>query len=239
MWPLESAVGEPLCVVVGAGPGNGAALGRRFARAGRRVALLARDVGRLESLAAEIPGSAAIGCDATDPDSIAQAFARIAALGLVDTLIYNAGNYVLGSVRDTDPGVLETAFAINCTGCLRSVQHVLPAMIERAAGAIVVIGATASRRGAAHTLPFATAKAGQRIMAESMARTLGPLGIHVAYVVIDGAIDTPVMRALLPTQADDFFLRADDIAEAVFQLTQQARSAWSFELDLRPYTEHW
>ena len=227
---------DKLCAIVGAGPGNGAAFARRFADAGYRVALLARDRQRLETLAHGIPGAVAVPCDVTDEVAIAQAFAP---LGSVDTLIYNAGNFVLGTVHDTRPQVLDDAFAVNCTGCLLAVQRVMPGMLARGSGTIIVIGATASRRGGAGALPFATAKAGQRVMAESMARALGPLGIHVAYVTVDGVIDTPDTRLLFSTQPDEFFLHADAIARTVFHLAEQSRAAWTFELELRPFGERW
>jgi short-subunit dehydrogenase len=230
---------QPLCVIVGAGPGNGLALGKCFAASGYRVALLARDAARLTQLASTIPGSTPIPCDASDSTSIEQAFARVADLGSVRTLIYNAGNFVVGSVRDTDPATLEAAFRLNCSGCLACVQRVLPGMLERGQGTIVITGATASRRGAAGALPFATAKAAQRVMAESMARALGPLGIHVAYVVIDGVIDTPHARGFFAQKPDEFFMRADEIAQAILHLVEQGRSAWSFEIDLRPFGERW
>ena len=112
-------------------------------------------------------------------------------------------------------------------------------MKERGQGAIVVIGATASLRGGARTTGFASAKAAQRSLAQSMARGLGPAGIHVSYVVIDGVIDLERTRSRMPDRPDNFFLKPDAIAEAVYQLTEQDSSAWSFEVDLRPYAEKW
>lgn len=228
-----------VCAIVGAGPGNGAAMARHFASAGYRVALLARGRHRLESLASTIAGAVAVPCDVTDEVAIARAFAQVSELGRLDTLIYNAGNFVLGTVHDTRPQALEGAFALNCTGCLLAVQRALPGMLARGSGTIIVIGATASRRGSAGALPFATAKAGQRVMAESMARALGPLGIHVAYVTVDGVIDTPDTRLLFSTQPDEFFLQADAVARTVLHLAEQPRSAWTFELELRPFGERW
>jgi NADP-dependent 3-hydroxy acid dehydrogenase YdfG len=230
---------QEICAIVGAGPGNGAALARRFAKDDYRVALLARDETRLRALAQTIPNSAPVVCDATREASIAAAFASVAELGSVRTLIYNAGNFVLGSVDDTDPATLEAAMRLNCSGCLAAVQEVLPGMRERGHGEIVVIGATASLRGSVGALPFATAKAGQRVMVQAMARALWPRGIHVVYVVIDGVIDMPTTRGLFTDKPDTFFMRPDAIADAVAHLVQQDRSAWTFELDLRPYAECW
>jgi NAD(P)-dependent dehydrogenase (short-subunit alcohol dehydrogenase family) len=112
-------------------------------------------------------------------------------------------------------------------------------MKARGRGVIVVIGATASLRGGARTTGFASAKAAQRSLAQSMARDLGPVGIHVSYVVIDGVIDLERTRSRMPDRPDDFFLQPDAIAETVYQLTEQDSSAWSFEVDLRPYAEKW
>jgi NADP-dependent 3-hydroxy acid dehydrogenase YdfG len=226
--------------VVGAGPGNGAAFARRFAAEGYQVALLARNEARLKSLAEEVPGSLAVPCDVASSASVASAFAHVlAALGPVDTLIYNAGNYVMGGVSETDAACLEQCFRVNAVGCLNAVRQVVEGMRARGRGEIVVIGATASRRGAAGSLPFAAAKAGQRVMVESMARELSPRGIHVSYVVIDAAIDSPLMRKVFPSRTEESFAKADDIAASVAHLVQQPRSAWTFELDLRPYLESW
>jgi NADP-dependent 3-hydroxy acid dehydrogenase YdfG len=225
---------------VGAGPGNGAALARRFAERGDRVALVARDEQRLRAIAREIPRTIAVRGDVTDERSLAAAFAEIgAALGPVDTLVYNAGNFVPGSIEETNVETLEGAFRVNCSGCLRAVQHVLPGMLERGCGTIVIVGATASRRGAAMALPFAAAKSGQRAMAESMARALGPRGIHVAYVVVDGVVDTEATRAFFADRPDSFFMKPDAVANAIADVARQERSAWTFELDLRPFEERW
>lgn len=229
-----------VCAVVGAGPGNGAAFARRFAADGYRVALLARNEARLQGLADEVEGSLAVSCDVSSSASLASAFERIVTeLGPVDTLIYNAGNYVLGGVNETDAACLEQCFRVNAVGCLSAVRQVVKGMRERARGEIVVIGATASRRGAAGGLAFAAAKAGQRVMVESMARELSPQGIHVSYVVVDAIIDSPLMRKVFPSRTAETFARADDIASSVAHLVQQPRSAWTFELDLRPYLETW
>ena len=106
-------------------------------------------------------------------------------------------------------------------------------------GSIIVIGATASLKGAADFVAFASAKAAQRSLTQSLARKLGPEGIHVAYVIIDAMVDMPASRAMVPDAPDSFFARPDDIAESVFFLARQPRSAWTFELDLRPFAERW
>jgi NAD(P)-dependent dehydrogenase (short-subunit alcohol dehydrogenase family) len=230
---------DKVCVIVGAGPGNGRALLERFAREGYQVAVMARDRMRLEALARAVPGSLALACDVTRLESIDAAFAQVAReLGPVDTLLYNAGSYVRGGV-DTELARLEECLRVNTLGCLATVQQVVPAMRKRGGGAIVVVGASASRRGLSGVLPFATAKGGQRLMVEALARELGPQGIHVAYLVIDAVIDSPLMRALFPCRSADGFARPEHIASAVAQLVAQPRSTWTFELDLRPHVEKW
>lgn len=231
---------QRVCAIVGAGPGNGKAFAERFTRDGFRVALLARNESRLRTLARDIPGSVAVGCDVTSGDSVTAAFNYVEReLGPVDTLIYNAGNYVRGGVQDTDPQRLEECFRVNAVGCLRAVQHVVPGMKKRSSGAIVVIGATASRRGAKGVLPFAAGKGGQRLMVEAMARELSPQGIHVSYVVIDAVIDSLLMRTIFPCRSAAGFAQPDHIASALAQLVAQPSSAWTFELDLRPHVEKW
>ena len=134
---------------------------------------------------------------------------------------------------------MEQAWRVNVLGCLTASQSVVPGMIEGGGGAVVVIGATASWRGGARATAFASAKAAQRSLAQSLARHLGPQGVHVGYVIIDGVIDIPRTRARLADKPDEFFLKPSDIAESVYHLARQPRSAWTFELDLRPFGERW
>jgi NAD(P)-dependent dehydrogenase (short-subunit alcohol dehydrogenase family) len=231
---------KPVCVIVGAGPGNGAAFARRFAIAGHQVALLARDPTGLAKLIAEVPGARAYPCDATDAVQVEAAFERIRAeLGPVAVLIYNASTRDFGDLDHTDPETFERAWRVNALGCLLAVRVAVGDMRQGGAGSIVVIGATASLKGAAGFVAFAAAKAAQRSLAQSLARQLGPEGIHVAHVVIDAVVDMPASRAMLPDRPDDFFARPVDIADSVYFLTQQPRSAWTFELDLRPFGETW
>lgn len=230
----------PLCAIVGAGPGNGAAFARKFAQEGYAVALLARHTERLDGLAQELPRARAIACDVSDPLSIERAFAAIhEEFGPTDALIYNAGKGVWGSVEEVSAEDFESAWRINAFGAFIAARQVIPRMKVAGHGAIVFIGATASRRGGAKTAAFAAAKAAQRSLAESLARSLGPLGIHVALVVIDGAIDSLQARRNLPEKPDSFFLQPSAIAETVYFLTQQKKSAWTFELEVRPFAENW
>jgi len=230
----------PVCVIVGAGPGNGAAFARAFSRAGYKVALLARGRESLDALAAEIAGTRAYVYDAGSPEAAEQAFARIRTeLGPPRTLIYNASTRDFADIDGTDPAGLEHAWRVNALGLLLAAKQVIPDMRAAGEGSIVVIGATASLKGAAGFVAFASAKAAQRSLAQSLARKLGPEGIHVSYVIIDAIVDTPASRATAPDAPDGFFARPDDIAESVFFLARQPRSAWTFELDLRPFGEHW
>ena len=202
--------------------------------------MLARNLAYLETLAKEIPGSVAMECDVRDPGAIQQVFARIHEdIGTVDTLIYNAGAGEWASIMDTSLEGMESSWATNTLGLVACAQEVIPSMTENGEGNIMVIGATASLRGGAQSTAFASAKAAQRSVAQSMARDLGPKGIHVGYFIIDGIIDIERTRERFPDRADDFFMQPDAIADSVYALTQQDRSAWAFEIDLRPYGEKW
>lgn len=230
----------PVCVIVGAGPGNGAAFARQFSRAGYKVALLARGAAGLDVMAKEIAGTRAYVYDATDGGDAARVFARIREeLGPPQTLIYNASTREFGDVDATTPEAFERAWRVNAYGCLLAAHQVIPDMRAAGSGSLIVIGATASLKGAADFAAFASAKAAQRSLAQSLARKLGPEGIHVAYVIIDAVVDMPASRAMVPDAPDSFFARPDDIAESVFFLARQPRSAWTFELDLRPFGESW
>jgi len=227
-------------VITGVGAGNGASFSRRFTQEGYRVVMLARNLAYLETLAKEIPGSVAMECDVRDPGAIQQVFARIHEdIGTVDTLIYNAGAGEWASIMDTSLEGMESSWATNTLGLVACAQEVIPSMTENGEGNIMVIGATASLRGGAQSTAFASAKAAQRSVAQSMARDLGPKGIHVGYLIIDGIIDIERTRERFPDRADDFFMQPDAIADSVYALTQQDRSAWAFEIDLRPYGEKW
>lgn len=228
-----------VCVIAGVGPGNGLSLGKRFAAAGYGVVLLARSESRLKTVAEQVPGSSAIVCDVTDESAVTDAFRDIGSrFGEVDTFIYNAGAGIFGSVEEIDSVSFETAWRVNALGCFLCCRQVIPAM-KKNGGNIVVIGATASKRGGARFAAFASAKAAQYNFAQSIARHLGPQGVHVSYIVIDGVIDIPRTRERFPDRDDSFFLKPDDIAETVYQVTQQSPSAWTFEVDLRPAAEKW
>lgn len=225
-------------MVSGVGPGNGAAFSRRFSAAGYRVAMLARSKDRLEALESEIPGTRGYAVDVTSESAVRDGFARIRReLGPIDVLVHNAGSGSFSAFMDTSPAALEGSFRTNALGLLLCGQEAARDMLVRSRGSIIVIGATASLRGGAGFAGFAPGKAAQRILAQSMARSLGPQGIHVAYVIVDGVIDIPNTRKLFAGKSDDFFLAPDHIADTVLHLVDQAPSAWTFEIDLRPFGE--
>ena len=229
-----------VCVVAGVGPGNGDSCCRRFAAEGYSIVMLARNADYLASLSAQLPGSLPIACDVRDPEAIETAFDRIRGeAGEVDVLIYNAGSGEWNSVEETTIEGMESSWRTNTLGLLVASQQVILPMKARASGSIVVIGATASLRGGANSTAFASAKSAQRSLAQSMARRLGPTGIHVSYVIVDGIIELERTRAARPDIPDEYYLQPDDIAQSVYDLTCQHRSAWTFELDLRPFGEKW
>jgi NAD(P)-dependent dehydrogenase (short-subunit alcohol dehydrogenase family) len=236
----QSKPGKRVCAVVGVGPGNGAAFARRFAAEGYVVALLARGTSFTSELAGQLPGARPYACDVSDAESVARAFEAIRAdLGEVEILVYNAGSGVWGTVEDISAADFETSFRVNALGALLTAKQVIPAMKRAARGNIVFVGATASRRGAARTAAFAPAKAAQRSLAESMARHLWPAGVHVSLIVVDGVVDLPRTRAAMQDKPDAFFVKPDDVAEVAFRLTEQRPSAWSFEVEARPFGESW
>jgi len=229
-----------VCVVAGVGPGNGASFARRFAMEGFALALLARRTGFARDLASELPDARSYECDVADASSVARTFNLIRRdLGEIDVLIYNAGSGVWGTIEDVSATDFENAWRVNALGGFHCAKQVISAMKQAGKGTIVFIGATASRRGGPKSAAFASAKGAQRILAESMARHLWPAGVHVALVIVDGVIDLPSTRAKMTGKPDAFFVKSDDVAESVFRLTQQKRSAWSFELEVRPFGESW
>ncbi len=225
----------PVCAVVGIGPKNGAAFARRFAKEGYRVAMMSRRIDLSTALAEELDDARAYTCDVTSPTEVGSAFGQVKAdLGDVDVLIYNAGSGVWGNIEELLPGDFEMSWKTNALGLFLCAKQVIPAMKTKQAGAIVVIGATASLRGKPFTTAFAPAKAAQRSLAQAMARHLNPLGVHVSLMIIDGSIGHAGEIRGEPTQLDP-----NDIATSAFFLATQPRSAWTFELDLRPSQENW
>jgi NAD(P)-dependent dehydrogenase (short-subunit alcohol dehydrogenase family) len=224
-------------LIVGAGPGLGAALARRFTAAGMTVAVARRQADQLRALAAEIDGHA-FACDATDADAVAALFEEVvAALGPPDLVVYNSGAFRPGSVLEIEARDFETCWRVGCLGGFLVGQQAARVMAERGHGSIIFTGATASLRGGANFANLAVGKFGLRALTQSLARELGPRGVHVAHVIIDGQIRSERYAQLEKERPADAFLDPAAIAEAYYQLHRQPRSAWTQELDLRPWVE--
>ena len=229
-----------VCAVVGVGPGNGEALARRFSADGYAVALLARRTDLSARLAEELPRARAYACDAAEAKSVKAAFERIRAdIGEVDVLLFNAGSGVWGTIEEVSPEDFERAWRVNTLGLFLTARQAIPAMRRRGQGAIIVVGATASRRGVAGTAAFAPAKMAQRGLTESMARYLWPDGIHVALIIVDGGVRSAAAKARFPDRPEDALIAPSGVADIAANLVRQDRSAWSFEVEARPYAEKW
>ncbi|MBI1816182.1 MAG: SDR family NAD(P)-dependent oxidoreductase [Deltaproteobacteria bacterium] len=231
---------KPIALVSGVGPGTGRAIVQRFARGGYRVAMLARNRERLDALEKEIPNAVGIVCDVADESQVEAAVAAVrSTLGEPSVLIHNAVGGSFGNFLEVDPAILNQNFQVNTMGLLYLARRLAPAMIEAGKGAIVATGNTSAIRGKAAFAAFAPTKAAQRILAESMARFLGPKGVHVAYVLIDAVIDLEWTRRFQSDKPDEFFCKPDDIAAEVWHVVHQERSAWSFNVEVRPFGEVW
>jgi NAD(P)-dependent dehydrogenase (short-subunit alcohol dehydrogenase family) len=231
---------KPLAIVTGVGPGTGSALVRRFASGGFQVAMLARNHSRLNALAAEVSDSIAVPCDVADQAALQDALTQIVErFGVPSVVIHNAVGGSFGKFQDIDPQVLEHNFQINVMALLHLARFLAPEMIKAGGGALIVTGNTSALRGKPHFAGFAPTKAAQRILAESIARDLGPQGLHVAYLIIDAVIDVPWTRDRFKEASDDFFIKPAAIANEVWHLAHQDKSAWSFLSEIRPYRETW
>jgi NAD(P)-dependent dehydrogenase (short-subunit alcohol dehydrogenase family) len=231
---------KKVCAVVGVGPGNGAAFVRRFAAEGYAVAMMARSTDFTGELAGKVPGSRAYACDVGNETSVKEAFAAARRdLGEADVVVYNAGSGVWGNIEEVSAADFEASWRVNALGAFLVSKEVVGPMKAKGRGSIVIIGATASRRGVPRTTAFAPAKAAQRSLAEAMARTLWPAGIHVSLVIVDGVVDLPRTREWMKGKPDSFFIKPDDVADTAFWLTRQPASAWSFEVEARPFGESW
>ncbi len=232
---------QPVAVVVGVGPGTGAALARRFAQ-GYQIALIARKADYLRRLADEIRAGGATALEAPadvgKSGEVASAFAAIRdQLGDVQVLLYNAGSGTWGNILDISIEQFEAAWRVNALGAFLCAKEVAPAMIKRGNGVMLFTGATAGVKAGPRSAAFGPAKFAMRGLAQSLARDLGPRGIHVAWINIDGAIDTPGVRRGYPQLRDEDLLKPEAIAETYWHLAHQDRSAWTNELELRPFKE--
>lgn len=233
---------SPVAVVTGVGPGLGGALVRRFARGSYAVAMMARSREFIDRLGAELKAEGAhalaISADMTDAGQVNSAFAAARAeLGPIDVLLYNAGSAAWGNVTEISPEQFEQAWRVNAFGAFVSAKAAVPDMIERGSGAILFTGATAGVKAGPKSVAFGPAKFAMRGLTQSLARDLGPRGIHVAWVNVDGIIDIPRVRARMPNLKDEDLLKPTAIAETYWHLAHQDRSAWTMELEVRPFKE--
>jgi NAD(P)-dependent dehydrogenase (short-subunit alcohol dehydrogenase family) len=222
-------------LIVGAGEGLSAALARLLSSEGLRVALAARNVDKLAALARET-GAEAFACDASRRGDVERLFAEVeSSIGAPDVVIYNASGRTRGPFADLDPAEVERGIAVGAYGGFLVGQQAAKRMLPKSLGAIFFTGASASVKGYAQSAPFAMAKFALRGLAQSMARELAPQGIHVAHFVIDGAIRNPGRSE--PPDKPDSMLDPAAIAESYLSVLRQNRSAWTWEIELRPWVE--
>jgi NAD(P)-dependent dehydrogenase (short-subunit alcohol dehydrogenase family) len=222
-------------LIVGAGRGLSASLARLFAGEGLRVALAARDVEKLAPLCAETDAKA-YACDAVEPDQVARLFAAVeAATGTPDVVVYNASARARGPVAELVPAEVERALMVSAFGGFLVAREAARRMVPKGHGAILFTGASASVKGYPLSAPFAMGKFALRGLAQSMARELAPQGVHVAHFVIDGAIRNP--GRIEPADRPDSMLDPNAIAASYLSVLRQPRSAWTWEIELRPWVE--
>ncbi len=222
-------------LIVGVGPGLSASLARLFAKHGLQVALASRDPDKLQKLAEETAG-ATFACEATEPEEVAALFeVVIATQGVPDIVVYNASARARGPVTDLIPEEVARAISVSAFGGFLVVQQAARHMIARGSGVILLTGASASVKGYPNSSSFAMGKFALRGLASSMARELSPKGVHVAHFVIDGGIRSTTRPD--PNDSPDSMLDPDAIAETYWQVANQPRSAWTWEVELRPWVE--
>ncbi|HEY0915548.1 MAG TPA: SDR family oxidoreductase [Solimonas sp.] len=238
-----------VALVIGAGDGNGAAIARRFAREGYVACVVRRSAEKLQPLVAQIVASGgraqAFGSDARKEEDVTALFEQIERdIGPVEVLVFNVGANVPSSILDETARKYFKIWEMACFAGFLNGREAAQRMVKRGRGTILFTGATASMRGAAGFAAFSGAKHALRALAQSMARELGPKGVHVGHVVIDGMVDTDFIRDNFPKayaerMPKEGILKPEHIAESYWQLHAQPRDAWTFELDLRPYMETW
>jgi NAD(P)-dependent dehydrogenase (short-subunit alcohol dehydrogenase family) len=222
-------------LIVGAGNGLSASLARRLSQERIRVAVAARNIDKLAALSSEV-GAEAFACNAVDPDDVARLFEAVEKrIGAPDIVVYNASARTRGPLVELVPSEVESALAVSAFGGFLVAQQAVRRMLTKKAGAILFTGASASVKGYAQSAPFAMGKFALRGLAQSMAREFAPQGIHVAHFVIDGGIRNPGRTE--PPDRPDSMLDPDAIAETYFQTLRQPRSAWAWEIELRPWLE--
>jgi NAD(P)-dependent dehydrogenase (short-subunit alcohol dehydrogenase family) len=230
-----AALAYKSALIVGAGRGLSAALARLFAHNGLKVALAARAPDDLAPLVKEVGGRALV-CDASKPDEVARLFADLdAGGGAPDVVVYNPSYRTRGPLVELDPAEVERTLSVTAFGAFLVAQQAVKRMLPQRHGAVLFTGASASVKGYALSAPFAMGKFALRGLAQSMARELSPQGIHVAHFVIDGGIRSA--RRAEPADKPDSMLDPDAIAQSYLSVLAQPRSAWSWEVELRPWVE--
>jgi NAD(P)-dependent dehydrogenase (short-subunit alcohol dehydrogenase family) len=229
-------------IIAGVGPGTGAALARAFAKEGYAVGLLSRHAESSEPVAKELVDSGAkalaVPTDVTSRQSVISAVEQIRKiLGPITALAHNASGYGRGTILELDPEQVRQSFEANVMGALHVAQAVIPDMLKAGHGFISLTGATAALRGRAGYAPLAIGKSGLRMLGQSLAREFHPKGIHVIHVIVDGQIDNPRLRAREPNRSVDTVIPPSAIADAVIACLRQPRTAWSQEIDIRPFVE--
>lgn len=239
---------KKVALIVGAGDAIGSAIVRKFANKGLTVCAVRRNGEKLEGLIQELTNAGqeahAFSCDARKEDAVIDLFKHIEEnIGELEVVVFNVGANVPMGILQTDTRKFYKIWEMACFAGFLTGREAARYMTTRGRGTIIFTGATASMRGAAGFAAFASAKHGLRALAQSMARELGPQNIHVAHVVIDAAVDTAWIREMLPDyderKASDGLVNPDELAENYVTLYEQPRSAWTFELDVRPYCEKW
>jgi NAD(P)-dependent dehydrogenase (short-subunit alcohol dehydrogenase family) len=232
---------KKVATIIGVGPGLGAALARRFAE-DYAVALVARNEEKLKEFAQDLSAarktSLVVASDVSKEQDLVRTFERIRRdLGETDVLLYNAAMRPFGTLMDTKPSTFEKTWRVATFGAFLAAQQVVPAMLRKQHGVILFTGATAGVKPFATSAAFGPAKFAMRGLAHVMARDLGPKGIHVAWINVDGAIDTPTIRQRFPQLRDEDLLKPSAIADTYWHLAHQDRSAWTLDIDVRPFKE--
>jgi NAD(P)-dependent dehydrogenase (short-subunit alcohol dehydrogenase family) len=248
---MEDDMNDRVALITGVGGATGAALARRFAQGGYRVAMIARNAERLAELESKIPGTRSYPCDVADLDRLGAVVDRVEAeLGAPHVLVHNAVAATFARIFETSITELERNFRVNTTSLFFLAQKLAPAMIERGGGAIMVTGNTSSFRGTPMRPAFAPTKAAQRILAQCLSKDLGPKRVHVGYITIDAVIDGSWVATAMGAQRtrppadwqyehDDYFAHPDAIADEVYHIAHQHPSTWSFDHVIRPFAESW
>lgn len=234
-------MGSKVCAIVGFGPGLGAAYADVFCADGYDLALLSRSGAEFEGVNGNNTSVKSYACDAGNPESLIDALSSAQSdLGKIDVAIYNADLAQFGTLDDVSEIEFEQSWRVGALGLFTTAKLLSAEMSDRGSGTIIVSGATAALRGNHWTTAFAPSKSAQRVLANALAKQLGPKGVHVAYLVIDGVIDTEDTRTnFAPNEPDEFFINPMRIAETALMISKQDRSAWTFELDIRPFGEKW